>query len=228
MSAIEGLAMTKDLSDGYKLKQELLYNLTMVNKKMSQSLATSELKYKICISGAAETGFCAPDAHLKAEEMGRLIAEAGMVLVTGATTGTPYWGAKGAKEAGGIVIGLSPAVSESEHIKKYELPVDYHDLIIYTGFNYSGRNLLLTRSADAVIVICGRMGTLNEFTIAFEDNKPIGIFEGTGGMADEMRGIIEKAHRGMGKVVFSADPKELLAKVKELVDIDKKNNHQNS
>src|SRR3989338_5962918 len=121
------------------------------------------LKYKICVSGAAETGHCAIDALEKAEQIGRAIADAGMVLVTGATTGIPYWSAKGAKEAGGIVIGLSPASSESAHIKSYKLPTDYHDLIVYTGFDYAGRNLLLTRSADAVITICGRLGTLNEF-----------------------------------------------------------------
>ncbi len=167
-------------------------------------------KYKICISGAAETGHCAIDAVEKAEAMGREIAERGMVLVTGATIGIPYWAAKGAKLAGGMVIGLSPAASELAHVKVYHLPLDYHDLIIYTGFEYSGRNLLLIRSSDAVITICGRMGTLNEFTIAFEDQKPIGILEKTGGMADEMQGILEKAHRGMGKVVFNDNPKALL------------------
>ncbi len=180
------------------------------------------LKYKICVSGAAETGYCAPDALEKAEQIGRAIAEAGMVLMTGATTGIPYWSAKGAKEAGGIVIGLSPAASELAHIKSYHLPTDYHDLIIYTGFEYSGRNLLLTRSADAIITICGRMGTLNEFTIAFEDNKPIGILTGTGGMADEIKGIIEKAHRGPGKVVYDSNPEKLLEKLLVLIEKEKK------
>src|SRR3990167_8084517 len=98
-------------------------------------------KYKICVSGAAETGHCAPDAPEKAEEMGREIARRGMVLVTGATTGIPYWSAKGAKEEGGMVIGLSPAKSETDHIKNYKLPTDYHDLIVYTGFEYSVGNL---------------------------------------------------------------------------------------
>ena len=180
------------------------------------------MKYKICISGAAETGLCAVDALEKAEQMGRMIAEAGLVLVTGATTGIPYWAAKGAKEAGGIVIGLSPAVSELAHIKSYHLPVDYHDLIIYTGFDYSGRNLLLTRSADAVITICGRMGTLNEFTIAFEDKKPVGVLTGTGGMADSLKDIVDKAHRGPGKTVFDPDPKKLLEKLLLLIDETKK------
>lgn len=176
------------------------------------------LKYKICVSGAAETGHCAADALEKAEQIGRAIAEAGMVLVTGATTGIPYWAAKGAKEAGGIVIGLSPASSEAAHVKTYRLPTDYHDLIVYTGFEYAGRNLLLTRSADGIITICGRMGTLNEFTIAYEDQKPVGVLTDSGGMADSIKEIVEKSHRGPGKVVYHSDPKQLLEKLLALIE----------
>jgi len=175
------------------------------------------LKYKICVSGAAETGHCAEDAIQKAEMIGREIAKRGLVLVTGATTGMPYWAAKGAKEAGGIVIGLSPAASKLAHIRTYHLPVDYHDLIIYTGFDYAGRNLLLTRSADAIITLCGRMGTLNEFTIAFEDHKPIGVLEGSGGTSDMLREILERAHRGFNNVVFNSDPSKLIDEVLEVV-----------
>ncbi|TSC96131.1 MAG: hypothetical protein Athens101426_485 [Parcubacteria group bacterium Athens1014_26] len=182
------------------------------------------LKYKICISGAAETGICALDAIEKAEEMGREIARRGMVLVTGATIGIPYWAAKGAKEEGGMVIGLSPAASEVAHTKTYKLPIDYHDLIIYTGFDYSGRNLLLTRSSDAVVTICGRMGSLNEFTIAFEDKKPIGVLEGTGGAADELNDIVGKMNRGPGRVVYSHSIKELLDKLTVEIEKDKKTN----
>ena len=65
------------------------------------------------------------------------------------------------------------------------------------------------------------MGTLNEFTIAFEDQKPIGILVQTGGAADEIKGIIEKAHRGKGKVVFDPDPKKLVEKVVELIKKEK-------
>lgn len=179
------------------------------------------LKYKLCISGAAETGHCAPDALEKTKELGRQVIKHGAILVTGATTGAPYWAAIGAKEASGFVIGLSPAVSETEHVKKYKLPLDYHDVIIYTGFGYSGRNLLLTRSSDAVIITCGRIGTLNEFTVAFEDDKPIGVLVGSGGAADEVEGILARAHRGMGKVVFDSDPKLLVEKVITLVKKEK-------
>lgn len=182
----------------------------------------SHLKYKICVSGAAQTGHCAPDALEKTKELGREIVRQGAVLVTGATTGAPYWAAIGAKEAGGFVVGVSPARTEKEHIEKYELPLDYHDIVIYTGFGYSGRNLLLTRAADAVIISCGRMGTLNEFTIAFEDKKPIGILLGTGGMADELENIVAKSHRAEeGKIVYDADPTTLVKKLIEMIKKEK-------
>lgn len=185
------------------------------------TISHNHLFYKLCVSGAAETGHCAPDALEKTKLLGQEVVRHKGVLVTGATTGAPYWAAIGAKEAGGFVIGVSPAASEIEHVKKYHLPIDYHDIVIYTGFGYSGRNLLLTRTSDAILVTCGRMGTLNEFTIAFEDEKPIGILTSTGGMADEIEGILEKARRGKGKVVFDSDPKMLVEKVIELVNKEK-------
>jgi uncharacterized protein (TIGR00725 family) len=188
---------------------------------MMKKIASSYLKYKICVSGAAETDVCSPDALEKAKEIGRQIVRHNGVLVTGATTGIPYWAAVGAKEEGGISIGLSPAASEGAHVKTYHLPVDYFDMIIYTGFEYAGRNLLLTRSSDAVIIICGRMGTLNEFTIAFEDKKPIGVLTKTGGMSDFYDDVVEKAKRGPGKIVYDSDPKTLVEKVLELVEKEK-------
>ncbi|MBU1091831.1 hypothetical protein KKA27_03150 [Patescibacteria group bacterium] len=194
--------------------------MTERTKKIKPSL-DSHLKFKICVSGAAETGHCESDALEKAKELGKEIVRHNAVLVTGATTGFPFWSAVGAKEAGGFSIGLSPAFSEREHIEKYRLPVDYFDIIIYTGFGYAGRNLLLTRSSDAVIVGCGRIGTLNEFTIAFEDEKPIGVLTGTGGTADQIKEIVEKSNRGPGNVVYHSDPKILIEKVLEMVREEK-------
>ncbi len=179
------------------------------------------LKYKICVSGAAETGHCPKGALELAKEVGRQIIKHNGILVTGATTGIPYWAAIGAKEEKGIVIGLSPAASEKSHLRKYRLPVDFHDLIIYTGFEYAGRNLLLTRSSDAVIVICGRIGTLNEFSIAFEDNKPIGILIGSGGTADMVKDIVANSHRGPGKIVYDSNPERLIKKLLKLVNREK-------
>jgi uncharacterized protein (TIGR00725 family) len=176
---------------------------------------------KICVSGAAETGHCGIDALEKAKELGREIVRQGAVLVTGATTGFPLWAAMGAKEAGGISIGLSPAASEKEHVEVYKLPLDYMDLIIYTGFGYPGRDLLLTRTSDAVICGCGRVGTIHEFTIAFEDAKPIGIFEGPWEMGAELKEILEKGHRPNAKIATGEDAKKLVADVIELVKKDK-------
>lgn len=187
------------------------------------------MKYKICVSGAAVTDLCSENALRLAEEVGREIVRHKGVVLTGATTGIPYWVAKGAKEEGGISIGFSPAASEASHVKTYRLPTDYFDLIVYTGFDYSGRNLLLTRAADGAVIVCGRMGTLNEFTIAFEDKKPIGVLEGTGGMADAIREIVEKSRRGPGKIVYDSDPKRLIQKLVKLINKEKifKINHNN-
>lgn len=176
------------------------------------------LKYTICVSGAAKTGLCEEGTKEKAIEVGRQIVKQGGVFINGATSGVPLWAAQGAKEAGGFNIGISPAVNEKDHLKSYRLPIDYMDLIIYTGFDYAGRNLLLTRAADAVIITCGRIGTLNEFTIAFEDKKPIGILTGTGGTADMVKNIVKRAKRGSGKIVYSSDPKELVARLIKLIE----------
>ena len=179
------------------------------------------LKIKICVSGAAETGHCGIDALEKGKALGKEIVRQGAALVSGATTGFPLWAAMGAKEEGGISLGLSPAESEKDHVENYNLPLEYLDLIIFTGFGYSGRNLLLTRSSDAVIVGCGRIGTLNEFTVAFEDNKPIGILEGEWVTDNLIKEIVGSSHRGEGKIVYDSDPKKLVEKVIELVKKEK-------
>ena len=176
---------------------------------------------KICVSGAAETGHCGLGAYDKAKELGREIARQGAVLVTGATTGFPLWAAMGAKEAGGVSIGFSPAASEREHVEVFKLPIDYMDLIVYTGFGYPGRDLLLTRSTDAVICGCGRIGTIHEFTVAFEERKPLGIFEGPWEMGAELEGIVAKSHRDNNKIVVSDDPKKIVAELIALVKEDK-------
>ena len=186
-------------------------------------------KLKICVSGAADTSHCGDGAMETAKALGREIAEQGAILVTGATTGFPLWTAMGCKEAGGVSIGLSPATSEKEHVEVYGLPLDYLDLIIYTGFGYSGRNLLLTRTSDGVIVGCGRIGTVNEFTIAFEDHRPIGVLEGPWDMDEVLKLMLDKSHRGdEGTIVFADSPKTLVTKLldtiksKKLCDLGEK------
>lgn len=182
----------------------------------------SSSQYKICVSGSASNN-CAPGAYKKAFEIGYQIAKQGAVLLTGATIGIPEWSARGATKAKGMSIGFSPASTLREHLGTYRLPTTNMDLIIYTGADYSGRNLILTRSADAVIEICGRIGTLNEFTIAFEDQKPIGILTNTGGTSDEIEHLLDISKRGRKGIIFDDDPEKLVKNlIKLLKERDRK------
>ncbi|TSC86182.1 MAG: hypothetical protein G01um10148_688 [Parcubacteria group bacterium Gr01-1014_8] len=176
---------------------------------------------KIGVSGAAETGHCGLDAFEKAKEVGREIAVQGGIIVTGATTGFPMYAAMGAKDECGFSIGFSPASTEREHVDVYKLPLEYLDVIVYTGFGYAGRDLLLVRSCDAMIIGCGRIGTINEFAVSFEDRRPIGILEGTWKTDEELRYIINLAHRPNDAIYFDSDPKALVEKLIERVMKDR-------
>lgn len=178
--------------------------------------------YKICVSGAAETGHCGLDAYEKGKALGREIVRQGCILTTGATTGMPLFAAVGAKEEGGLSIGFSPASTEREHLETYRLPLDYMDIVVYTGFGFPGRDLLLTRSSDAVVLGCGRVGTIHEFTIAYEDKKPVGILEGSWETDEVLRHLMSASNRPMQKVIFDTDPRALVERLVELVKKDKK------
>lgn len=179
-------------------------------------------KIKIYVAGAAEVSNCCPKIEDLGKEIGKEISKQDCVLLTGATTGVPYFAAQGFKKAGGLSIGFSPAGSKKEHIKSYNLPIDMFDLIIYTGFDYVGRNLIATKAADAVIVACGRTGTMNEFTIAFETGTPIGVLQESGGTADFIEDILRKGYRPVKKIVYDTDPKRLVKKVIALVKKEQK------
>lgn len=178
-------------------------------------MAVAKPVYQICVSGAA-AGPSVPLASQLAVEVGEEIAARGHVTLTGATKGLPYLAAKAAKEAGGISLGFSPAASRLEHIKKYRLPIDAYEGILYTGFEYAGRNLLLVRSADAVVMIGGRIGTLNELTVALEEHKPVGVLLGSGGMTAEVEQVLRAAKRARTGIIFGSDPAKL---VDELIKI---------
>jgi uncharacterized protein (TIGR00725 family) len=181
-------------------------------------------KYKIVVSGAADVAHCCPDIKELSKEIGREVVRQGCVLLTGATTGAPYFSAQGCKEEGGMSIGFSPANSEKEHLKVYHLPTDQFDLIVYTGFDYVGRNLILTKAADGVIIVCGRTGTLNEFTVAFESKMPIGVLKGSGGTADLIDEVLKRGYRPKKKIVSDTNPKKLVQKLISLIEKEKKSN----
>jgi uncharacterized protein (TIGR00725 family) len=173
--------------------------------------------YQICVSGAAK-GATVTHGQKFAEAAGAQIAKRGHVLLTGATTGLPNYAAKAVKEHGGISIGFSPATTRYQHIKAYKLPTEYYDSIVCTGFDYTGRDLLLVRAADAIITIGGRIGTLQEFAVAFEEKTPIGVVTGSGGITDSIKDVLKAAKRKRHTVLFDDDPARLVDKIIAVLD----------
>ncbi len=185
---------------------------------INNDLKKAYLTPKIGVSSTADGSFLKQEAFEIAKEIGREIVDQGGILVTGASSGFPYWSAQGAKEAGGLSIGYSPAVSPKEHTEVYRLPLDYMDIVSFTGFGFPGRDLVFTRSCDAIIIGPGRIGTIHEFTIAYEDEKPLGILQSDGWETDEvLKMIIQNSHRQNPYIVFESDPKALVKKIMELI-----------
>jgi hypothetical protein len=115
------------------------------------------------------------------------------------------------RNSGGFALGISPAQDRREHSERYGLPDHGADVIVYTGFGYKGRNVINVRSADVVIIFGGATGTLNEFTIAYDEGKIIGVLEGSGGVADHIGEIIQFCKKTTGSVVvFDNDPERLV------------------
>lgn len=163
-------------------------------------------------SSAVETDIAeSKRLSILAEGLGQAIAERDCILVTGATTGLPDLVTRSARRHGGLTVGISPAVSGEDHVDRYSLPPDGAEVIIYTGFGLNGRNVINVRSSDIVVVIGGGLGTLNEFTIAFNEGKVVGVLEGTGGAADKIREIVMLSSKQVGaRVVYETSPQALI------------------
>jgi uncharacterized protein (TIGR00725 family) len=179
------------------------------------------MRYQICVSGAA-SGESVGVAHESAFALGVEIAKAGKTLLTGATVGLPHYAAMGfvnVKNSKGSSIGFSPASSYREHVATYRLPTKEFDYINFTGMEYVGRDVHLVRSADAVITVGGRMGSLHELATALESRKVCGVLLGSGGLADYAATLLTHIEAPGGKdVIFDNDPKRLVAKVVEALD----------
>lgn len=168
------------------------------------------MKIKVGVMGSAE-GNAPDELRAKAVALGKAIAAHDVILLTGATTGLVYEAGRAANEAGALHIGISPAHDEREHIERFNLPTDACDAIIYTGFGLKGRNVVLVRSCDVVLFIAGSIGSLNEFTIAYDEGKIIGCLRGTGGVADEVPQIVEDFRKPTkARIFYDENPARLL------------------
>ncbi len=177
----------------------------------------TKMKYRIGVMGSAQGPTIRVQENVnKAIIIGQEIAKNDCILVSGACPGLPDDAAFGAKNAGGMTLGVSPAFSEEEHTKEYKSPYDNYDIILYTGLGLMERDLINIRSSDAIIILGGGIGTLNEFTVAFDDQKVVGVLEGTGGIADHIDKILEICGRKKEDYVVSdTDPIKLVHKVLE-------------
>jgi len=155
----------------------------------------------------------------KAASIGRAIAENDHVVLTGACNGYPNEAAKAAFEIKGKVMGFSPARDNDEHVKFYNFPTGNFTELIFTGLGIPERNIPLVRNSDAVILIDGKIGTLNEFSIAMHLGKKIGVLKGAGGISDlipKMAEVIDK-HGEKENIVYNANALELLEKLISIV-----------
>jgi uncharacterized protein (TIGR00725 family) len=144
--------------------------------------------------------------HL-AYEVGRLVAAGGGVVVTGGLGGVMSAASTGVKEAGGPTIGFLPSMDRTS--------ADPHlDIVFPTGLGRA-RNLLTARGCDALIMIGGGCGTLNELTIAYAEGRPVVVLRGSGGWSDRIEQALYEGRyldeRKTVAVSFADSPEEAAA-----------------
>ena len=119
---------------------------------------------------------CTEIARYMAYEVGKEIALAGAVLVCGGLGGVMESACRGAQEAGGSTVGIIPQ-------DEFSYANQFCDIVISTGFGY-GRDIIVSSSADGIIVVGGGAGTLMELSVGYITKKIIVAISGTGGVAD--------------------------------------------
>lgn len=110
-------------------------------------------------------GIASDEENAAAREIGRLLGEAGAILVCGGLGGVMDAAARGVREGGGLSVGLLPdddRAGAGRHLT-VSLP---------TGLGET-RNALVARSADVLIAVGGEFGTLSEIAFALKIGKPV-------------------------------------------------------
>ncbi len=116
----------------------------------------------IAVVGA---GKCSKKLRDMACEVGKYVAEKGGVIVCGGMGGIMEGVARGAREAGGLTIGILPTDLKDD-------ANEFIDIVIPTGFG-EARNIMVVRAADAVVAFPGKFGTLSEMAFALHAKKPV-------------------------------------------------------
>jgi len=106
-----------------------------------------------------------PKATEDAEAVGRLVAQAGAVLVCGGLGGVMEAACRGAKSAGGLTIGILPGGDRIE-------ANPFVDVAVVTGMG-TARNVIVVRTADALVAVDGSFGTLSEIAHALDQGKRV-------------------------------------------------------
>jgi uncharacterized protein (TIGR00725 family) len=117
---------------------------------------------QVAVVGGYEVG---PDTLAAAEDVGRLLAINGAVLVTGGRRGVAEAASRGASEAGGLTVGILPGRDRAEANPWVQVAVP-------TGLGDT-RNALVVMGADAVIALAGQYGTLSEMAFALVAGTPV-------------------------------------------------------
>ena len=115
--------------------------------------------------GVMGPGSCLPDVYALAREVGYCIAQKGAILICGGRGGVMEASARGAREGGGITVGILPGDSASE-------ANPYIDIPVVTGLG-NARNAINVLTSQAIIAIHGSYGTLSEIALALKCGTPI-------------------------------------------------------
>lgn len=121
------------------------------------------------IIGLIGGSVCTPEIEEAAEKVGRGIAERDGILICGGLGGVMEAGCRGAKEAGGMTIGILPGTNQKDANKYVDIPIP-------TGIGYA-RNIIIVNTSDSVIAVNGKFGTLSEIAFCLQLGVPvIGLF----------------------------------------------------
>ena len=155
-------------------------------------------KFQILVIGNNDNG-CTPELEKIAYETGIEIAKSNSILITGGLGGVMKAASKGAKETGGLTVGIIPQNDMSE-------ANEFCDVVIPSGIGLM-RDFLNALSADGVIAIGGGSGTLSEICAAYMYSKPIVVLKNSGGTSTKFADQYLD-HRKNVKIIGVETPKE--------------------